>query len=81
MNKMNMAMPFTIPVIRLESKNHVDDRFFWGVGVSVTDFSGKNKHRIVYPNLNSAIRPIPMMKIYQFQSLQRMDCYFRTNGI
>jgi len=52
-----MAMSFTIPLIRLEPKNYVDDCYF--CFVSVTGFSGKNKHRIVYPNLNSAIRPAP----------------------
>ena len=50
-------MPFTIPSVRLEPKNRVDDRY--SCFVSVTGFSGKNKHRIVYPNLNSAMRPIP----------------------
>jgi len=28
--------------------------------VCVTGFSAKNKHKIVYPNLNSAVRPIPL---------------------
>jgi hypothetical protein len=27
--------------------------------VSVTGFSAKNKHKIVYPNINSAMKPIP----------------------
>jgi len=52
-----MAMPFTIPIIRLEPKNHVDDCYF--CFFSVTGFSEKNKHRILYPNLNFAMRPIP----------------------
>jgi hypothetical protein len=51
-----MAMPFTLPIIRLEPKNYVDDCYF--CSISVPGFSGKNKHRIVYQNLNSAMTPI-----------------------
>jgi len=52
-----MAMPFTLPIIRLEPKNYVDDCCF--CSNSVTGLSRKNKHRIVYQNLNSAMTPIP----------------------
>jgi hypothetical protein len=57
MNKRKKAMPFTIPIIRLEPKSHVDDCYF--CFVNVTGFSGKNTHRIMYQDLNSAMRPIP----------------------
>ena len=39
------------------AKNHTDDSYFGCV--SVTGFSIRNKHKIAYPNLDSAIRPIP----------------------
>lgn len=50
-------MPFAIPIIWREPKNHVDDRYF--CCISATGFSAKKKYKIVYPNLNSAKRPIP----------------------
>jgi hypothetical protein len=56
MNKRKTAMPFAIPGIWCEPKNHVDDCYF--CCVSVTGFSAKNKDKIMYPNLNSAMRPI-----------------------
>jgi hypothetical protein len=40
-----------------EPKNHVDDCCF--CCVNVTGLSAKNKHKIVCPNLNSAMRLIP----------------------
>ena len=49
-------MPFAIPVTWREPKNLVDDWHF--CCVSFTSFSAKNKHKIVYPNLNSAVRLI-----------------------
>jgi hypothetical protein len=69
MNKRKMPVPFTIPVIRWEPENHVDDCYF--CCVIVAGFSAKNKHKIVYPHLKSL-----MMRIYQFQNLQRMDWHF-----
>jgi len=52
------AFPFAIPVTWREPKNHVDDWYF--CCVCVTGFSAKNEHKIVYPNLNSAMRPVPL---------------------
>jgi hypothetical protein len=56
MNKRKAAMSFAIPMIRQEPKNHVGDCYF--CCVIITDFSAKNKHKIMYPNLNSAMRPV-----------------------
>ena len=40
-----------------EQKNHLDDCYF--CLVNITGFSVKNKHTIVYPDLESTWRPIP----------------------
>jgi hypothetical protein len=63
-----------------EAKNNVDDCCF--CCANVTGFSAKNKHKIVYPNLNSAMRPIPHHNSLQFHSLlqnglaflEQMEC-------
>jgi len=45
-------MPFAIPVLRWEPKNHADDCQF--CCVIVTGFSAKNKHKTVYTNENNS---------------------------
>ncbi|KAL4125789.1 hypothetical protein QTP88_010029 [Uroleucon formosanum] len=49
-------MPFAIPMVWREQKNHYNDCYF--CNVNVNGFSKKNKHNINYPNLDSAIRPV-----------------------
>jgi hypothetical protein len=51
------AMSFAIPTQWREQKNHYDDCYF--CIVNVTSYNTKNKKGIKYPNLLSAIRPIP----------------------
>lgn len=51
------SMPFAVPMIRREQKDHVTDCYFCLTNVS--GFSSKNKKSIEYPNLPSAIRPVP----------------------
>ena len=51
------AMPFAVPMIWREQKDHVTDCYFCLTNVS--GFSGKNKKSIEYPNLPSAMRPVP----------------------
>jgi hypothetical protein len=58
MDERTTAFPFAIPVTWREPKNHVDEWHF--CCVCVTGCSAKNKHKIVYPNLNSAMRPFPL---------------------
>ena len=57
MNKKKTSVPFAIPVTWREPKNLFDDWHFFCV--SFTSFSAKNKRKILYPNLNSALRLIP----------------------
>lgn len=50
------AFRFGIPMIWREQKNHTTDCYFcW---VDVKGFNTKNKKKISYPNLDSAIRPV-----------------------
>ena len=51
------SMPFGIPMIWREQKDHVTDCYF--CLTKTTGYSTKNKHLITYPNLPSAIRPQP----------------------
>ncbi|CAK8684393.1 unnamed protein product [Clavelina lepadiformis] len=50
-------MKFGIPMIWREQRNHVDDCYF--CLVSVKGYNKKSKHRLKYPNLDSALRPVP----------------------
>lgn len=48
---------FGVPMIWREPQNHSDDCYF--CSCNVKGFNLKNKKEIVYPNCNSAIRPVP----------------------
>jgi hypothetical protein len=50
-------MPFAMPMQWREQKNHYDDCYF--CTINVTGYNKKNKKVIKYPNLLSAIRPVP----------------------
>lgn len=49
-------MPFGIPMIWRETTNHTTDCYF--CMTNVIGFNRKTKHKIEYPNLPSAIRPV-----------------------
>jgi hypothetical protein len=51
------AMPFAISIQWREQKNHYDDCYF--PMVSVTGYNKKNKKGIKYPNIISAVQPVP----------------------
>ena len=51
------SLPFGIPMVWREQKNHCDDCYFCMVDTS--GFNTKNKKTIAYPSLPSAIRPVP----------------------
>ncbi|XP_076043843.1 uncharacterized protein LOC143026937 [Oratosquilla oratoria] len=57
LNKRKRAMPFAVPMIWREPKDHFTDCYF--CKVNVYGFTAKTKHKIVYPNLESARRPVP----------------------
>lgn len=49
-------MPFAVPMIWHEPKDHTTDCYFCLVNIS--GFSTKNKDNIIYPNVSSATRPV-----------------------
>ncbi|KAI6647010.1 hypothetical protein LOD99_9009 [Oopsacas minuta] len=50
-------LPFAIPMIWRESKNHFDDCYFCMVSIMGCKMS--DRHLLNYPNLEFAIRPVP----------------------
>lgn len=55
-NKKKASMPFAIPMIWREPRDHNEDCYF--CSVNITGFSTKNKNKIVYPVMDSARRPV-----------------------
>ena len=51
------SLPFGVPMVWREQVNHVDDCYF--CMVKVDGHNKKSMKSIVYPNLKSAIRPVP----------------------
>lgn len=51
------CMPFAIPMVWREPKDHLNDCYF--CLVNVQGRNSKNKKHIVYPSIPSAIRPVP----------------------
>lgn len=52
-----ICMPFAVPMIWREPQNHVTDCYF--CMTKVQGFTGKNKENIMYPDVNSAMKPVP----------------------
>ena len=48
---------FGVPIILREPNNHVTDCYF--CMVNTTGVGKKNRHKITYPNIPSANRPVP----------------------
>lgn len=55
------ALPFGIPMVWREPKDHVSDCYF--CLTTVSGISKKSKHTVKYPSLQSAIRPVPHSEI------------------
>ena len=55
-NGKRKSIPFTIPMVRREGKDHITDCYFRVINLKV--INRKNKHYVQYPNVSSAIRPI-----------------------
>ena len=53
----NAKLKFGVPMVWREPKNHVDDCYF--CLINVKGFNKKNKQHLQYPNIHSAMRPIP----------------------
>ena len=50
-------MPFGVPMIWREQTDHATDCYF--CLTNINRFFRKNKSKIVYPNCNSALKPVP----------------------
>ena len=57
LNKRTSAMPFVTPMIWREPKDHFQDCYF--CLVNAKGFSSKHRKKITYPNIDSALRPVP----------------------
>lgn len=67
-------LPFGIPMVWREPKDHLSDCYFCIVKTS--GFNKKNKHKIEYPSLPSAIRPVPhsaQIPVPVFQELPSLE--------
>ena len=51
------SMPFAVPMIWREPTNHATDCYF--CMTNVKGINKKNKNKITYPDIPSAIRPVP----------------------
>lgn len=54
----NRAMPFAVPMVWREPTNHNTDCYFC-LTPPMQGITSKNKHTVSYPNIPSAIRPVP----------------------
>ena len=57
LNGRKKSMPFAVPMVWREPRDHCSDCYFCMVNIS--GYSEKTKHKIEYKNLDSARRPIP----------------------
>ena len=56
-NSKRKRIPFAIPIIWREGKDHITDCYF--CRINLKGINRKNKHHVQYPDDPSAIRPIP----------------------
>jgi hypothetical protein len=54
-----MTMPFAVPMVWREPSNHSSDAYFCLTPPVASGVNRKKKQRIDYPNIPSAIRPLP----------------------
>ena len=55
-NKKRKSMPFGVPMVWREGKDHVTDCYFYMTDLKV--INRKNKHHVQYPDVSSAIKPV-----------------------
>ena len=65
-------MPFAIPMIWREPKDHASDCYF--CVTSISGFNAKTKAKIIYPNLPSALRPVLHSDEYPVPLCANVDC-------
>ena len=51
------AFNFAVPMVWSEPRNHEDDCYF--CLINITGFNASSRKKIKYPNLRSAMRPVP----------------------
>ena len=56
-NGKKAAFNFAVPMVWREPRNHADDCYF--CLTNITGFNASSRKKIKYPNLRSAIRPVP----------------------
>ncbi|KAI6657155.1 hypothetical protein LOD99_15941 [Oopsacas minuta] len=56
LNGKKKSMPFAVPMIWREPKNHTSDCYF--CTTNIAGFSSKNKSKIIYPTCKSALKPV-----------------------
>ena len=56
-NKCRKSLWFAIPMVWWEPKDHCNDCYF--CAVKTKGINRKNRNSLTYPNLNSAMRPVP----------------------
>ena len=59
LSRKRRSMPFAIPMVWREQTNHISDCYFCMVPPLRQGFSKKKKWTLCYPNLPSAMRPVP----------------------
>jgi len=58
-NRKGMAMPFAVPMVWMETSNHISDCYLCLTPPVASGMNRKQKQRIYYPNIPSAIRTVP----------------------
>ena len=59
LNCKRSSMPFAVPMVWREPSNHLNDCYFCLVPPLSSGITKRKKSRIVYPNIPSALRPVP----------------------
>ena len=61
-NGKKTALNFAVPMVWREPRNHADDCYF--CLTNITGFNASSWKKIKYPNLRSAMRPVPIQMIF-----------------
>jgi hypothetical protein len=77
--KLNTPMPFGVPMIWREPSSHPTECYF--CSINTVGISSKNKSSLVYPNLESAIRPQPHLPVEPIPSSreEELDVQYETS--